>query len=153
MGRRRWSDRLTVEECDCLDATQLRRTGLFDAGSGASVTAQLSGRTGKEAQLQIWLKAGLNGPPSLFFCQTVADSSQRVYIMELAVSRCNFGGLRYWFVCPLNVDGVPCRRRARVLYLPPGRPSFGCRACYNLTYDSAQRHDNRVNTLAGLGPA
>lgn len=35
----------------------------------------------------------------------------------------------------------------RKLYLPPGAQYFGCRSCYDLTYESAQTHDSRVNRL------
>jgi hypothetical protein len=35
-----------------------------------------------------------------------------------------FRGERWWFTCPLIVDGVPCNRRAGKLYLPPGRAVF-----------------------------
>jgi hypothetical protein len=42
-----------------------------------------------------------------------------------------------WFICPLlKPNGTPCNRRCRILYLPPGAKYFGCRECYNLTYDS-----------------
>ncbi len=34
------------------------------------------------------------------------------------------------------------------LYLPPGGRYFGCRRCYDLTYESAQQHDKRVDRLA-----
>ncbi|MCI0460572.1 MAG: hypothetical protein L0Z62_26765 [Gemmataceae bacterium] len=44
-------------------------------------------------------------------------------------------------------DGVPCLRRVAKLYLPPGVPYFGCRTCHNLTYESAQTHDKRVDRL------
>lgn len=42
-----------------------------------------------------------------------------------------------WFLCPiLKPNGAPCNRRCRKLYCPPGGKYFGCRVCYNLTYDS-----------------
>lgn len=43
---------------------------------------------------------------------------------------------RRWFCCPLFQDGQPCNRRSGTLYLPPGRAQFGCRGCYDLTYES-----------------
>jgi hypothetical protein len=58
-----------------------------------------------------------------------------------------FGGVRWWFTCPLIVNGNVCQRRVRKLYLPPGCVYFGCRTCYNLTYESVRTHDNRVNRL------
>src|SRR5262249_25845614 len=49
------------------------------------------------------------------------------------------GGLRWWFVCPLEADGRPCGRRVRKLYLPAGATLFGCRHCHRLSYTSSQR--------------
>lgn len=58
-----------------------------------------------------------------------------------------FGGVRWWFICPLTVNGRACQRRARKLYLPSGGRYFGCRICYNLTYESVRTHDDRVGRL------
>src|SRR5262249_6137709 len=69
------------------------------------------------------------------------------YRVRLTTTRPRFGGLRWWFVCPLVVDGQPCERRVGKLYLPPGGRYFGCRHCYGLTYHSAQTHDRRVDAL------
>jgi hypothetical protein len=56
----------------------------------------------------------------------------------------NYGGRRWWWLCPL----VGCGRRCGKLYLPPGGRYYGCRQCYRLTYESAQEHDPRVSRLA-----
>ena len=62
-----------------------------------------------------------------------------------------FGGLRRWFVCPLLVNGQACQRRVGKLYLPPGQKYFGCRHCYDLTYQSC-RDSRRFDSLyADLG--
>ena len=56
------------------------------------------------------------------------------------VSTCpNYGGRRWWFVCPGLVSGA-CRRRVRKLYLAPGEKYFACRRCCDLRYAS-QRED------------
>ncbi len=59
----------------------------------------------------------------------------------------NFGGIRWWFLCPLNNAGVTCNRRVKKLFFPPRGQYFGCRTCFNLTYESAQTHDARVDKL------
>lgn len=51
-----------------------------------------------------------------------------------------WGSRRYWFVCPLVIDGQACGRRARKLYLPPGGRYFGCRHCYRLSYQARQEY-------------
>lgn len=65
----------------------------------------------------------------------------------LTSTRPHFGGLRWWFVCPLVDKDVACERRVGKLYLPRGAYYFGCRACFDLTYESAQTNDDRVNRL------
>lgn len=48
------------------------------------------------------------------------------------------GGLRWYFQCPLSINGIPCNRRVCILYLPPGARYFACRDCHDLTYKSCQ---------------
>lgn len=60
------------------------------------------------------------------------------YKVRLETTRPNFGGLRWWFICPLvRRDGGPPRRVAK-LYLPSGARYFGSRQAYGLTYASCQ---------------
>jgi hypothetical protein len=61
------------------------------------------------------------------------------YEVGLTKTRCSYGGLRYWFICPLVTNGQHCNRRCRVLYLPKGADYFGCRKCHELTHRSQQR--------------
>lgn len=72
------------------------------------------------------------------------------YQVEVVATPCNFGGERYWFMCPLVKGGRPCGRRVTKLYLPSGGRYFGCRQCYDLTYRSVQEHDKRVDALTKL---
>lgn len=58
--------------------------------------------------------------------------------IRLQTTPTHFGGERWWFTCPLAIDGVACNRRAGKLYLPPGARYFGCRKCHGLTYRSCQ---------------
>ncbi len=61
------------------------------------------------------------------------------YKVRLATTPCRYGGVRYWFICPLSKNGVYCGKRVGVLY--KGNEYFGCRNCYNLTYSS--RNESR----------
>jgi len=58
--------------------------------------------------------------------------------IPLVTSYPKFGGIRFWFTCPLNKGGRPCQRRVGKLYLPPGGKYFGCRHCHDLSYTSSQ---------------
>tara|TARA_R110000744_G_scaffold340247_5_gene445478 strand:- start:76 stop:699 length:624 start_codon:yes stop_codon:yes gene_type:complete len=49
------------------------------------------------------------------------------YSIELETTKCNFGGLRYWFKCP------ECSKRTCVLY---GGTIFKCRSCHGLVHKS-----------------
>jgi hypothetical protein len=59
------------------------------------------------------------------------------YRIELETTPCRFGGERYWFICPLNKNGVYCGRRVATLF-SIGK-WFGCRHCGNIAYDSQMR--------------
>ena len=68
------------------------------------------------------------------------------YRVALEASRPHFGGMRWWFRCPLPVNGQPCGRRVKKLHLARG--VFGCRQCGDLTYRSclgpSRRRDGRA---------
>jgi len=61
--------------------------------------------------------------------------------IKLTTTSCNFGGERYWLVCPL------CGNKAGKLFRPPEEKYFGCRSCYDLTYRSVREHDQRVDAI------
>lgn len=60
------------------------------------------------------------------------------YKISLTTTRCNYGGRRYWFICPLIFNQIRCGRRVGVLYM--GDKYFGCRHCRNICYS---RNENR----------
>ncbi len=75
------------------------------------------------------------------------------YRVELTRTPCAYGGGRHWFVCPLTKGGVYCGSRVGKLYLPRGGRFFGCRRCYDLTYESCQRshkYDHVFDHIAGM---
>ncbi len=86
--------------------------------------------------------------------QSIADAldslSQRSMTSEFAglphlhftTTRCYFGGVRYWFLCPA------CSKRVGKLYASLSANEFKCRHCHNLTYRSSQTHNQRVNSLS-----
>ena len=50
---------------------------------------------------------------------------------------CNYGGYRYWFVCPF------CKQRCRIVYYHGS--IWQCRKCANLVYESQQATRNWRN--------
>ena len=73
------------------------------------------------------------------------------YKVRLVTTRPTYGGLRWWFVCPLRrPEGGPARRAGK-LYLPPGGRYFGSRDAYTLTYTScheSRKYDGLYRRLA-----
>ena len=51
---------------------------------------------------------------------------------HVARTACNYGGWRYWLVCP------GCQRRYGVLYNQSDPDWYACRKCHDLTYASSQ---------------
>lgn len=71
------------------------------------------------------------------YTQTDRDTGERKdfdYKVQLTTTPCNFGGVRYWFICPLSRNYQYCGKRVGVLY--KAGDYFGCRHCYDLSYES-----------------
>jgi len=58
------------------------------------------------------------------------NSKPMDYKVNLISTRCNFGGVRWWWLCPIT------GRRVAKLYLPPGATVFAARKAYRLPYRS-----------------
>lgn len=56
------------------------------------------------------------------------------YKVPLTTTLCNYGGKRYWFICPLYKNGQYCGRRVGIIY-SIGK-WFGCRHCGEIAYNS-----------------
>jgi hypothetical protein len=82
--------------------------------------------------------------------KTTKEKEDFDYKISLFSEPCNFGGKRFWFICPLIVNGIPCDRTVGKLYLPSNGKYFGCRHCYNLTYRSCKRHNKRLDWIRKL---
>ena len=78
------------------------------------------------------------------------DKKELEYSVELQTNPLVWGGVRYWFTCPLMKDYKPCNSRVGCLYLPPSGDYFGCRHCYDLTYRSCQESGQFNNLYASL---
>jgi len=78
------------------------------------------------------------------------DSEDVQVPVWLQTTPTQFGGKRWWFTCPLILNGVACNRRAGKLYLPPGARYFGCRKCHGLTYRSCQEAHQTERLFASI---
>lgn len=72
----------------------------------------------------------------IYYTQTPEDGDKQDFDYKVPIisTNCRYGGKRYWFLCPLSVNGVHCGRRIGVLY--KSGVYFGCRKCHRLTYTS-----------------
>ena len=137
----RGSKKQTVQDCRTLDANRWMREGGLAPGihrSGRwnwlnSATGERVSSIGYEVctldTADLWLRLHY----------TFTASGENIdYRIRLTTTRPRFGGLRWWFVCPLIVNGRRCNRRVGKLHLPPSGRYFGCRHCHDLTYTSCQ---------------
>jgi hypothetical protein len=153
MGRERWTDRLTVEECFAFHIGNLVRAGAFEAERGITCSYTWNDSLGNPiSSIKFRVFPDQTGALAVHLYHRVPamlSTPARIeqQIVQLTTSKCNFGGVRRWFKCSLIRDGYPCKRRARILYATPRERLFGCRQCHNLTYESAQKHDKRVDWL------
>jgi hypothetical protein len=152
-----------VEDCLSLDANRWTREGILRAGIQRSGTWQWKYSDGHTSWIEYEVRTLDMGWPTvrLAYGWPNKETGQREtadYRVDLTTTRPRFGGLRFWFVCPLVVGGRPCGRRAGKLYLPPWGRYFGCRRCYDLSYTSAQesrKYDGLWRRLAadtGMDP-
>lgn len=63
---------------------------------------------------------------------------KQTQVVKLITTPCNYGNVRYRFVCPCyrGGNGGYCNRKVDKLYLPLTSYEFGCRHCHNLSYAS-----------------
>ncbi|MFC1715622.1 hypothetical protein ACFL6S_18275 [Candidatus Poribacteria bacterium] len=153
MGRPSWSDRKTVEQCKSIDIPWLNRHGYFcGLKTGGMQWKNALGDVIGSISIQVSVDEEFHGGKYVrfFYTQTKNSTQEKTeldYKVQLVTTPCNFGGVRYWFICPLVVSGKPCNRRVANLYLPPGSKYFGCRHCYNLTYRCQKEHNKRVDAI------
>lgn len=149
-GSTRWgrhSRKITIENCLTLEIGRLIRAGIAQdhrcgwEWGGGEATRSIgyeweAGKKGSDLVLRLLYRIrGVDG---------WVNVDESVIVERTAP---NYGGNRYWFRCPLIVNGRACRRRVTKIHLPPGGRFFGCRHCYRLTHQSAQTHDKRVDAL------
>lgn len=144
-GRGVWNRKKRVDEVRSIDILDLQRNKVFSRGSNMRWTASWSWNGKVVASVSYQLEGSIGEPSGLRFTYSITDNNpDRMkaynYIIPVVSTRCNFGGKRWWYICPLIVNGDSCLRRCRILYLPPGTEYFGCRECHQLSYESKQRH-------------
>jgi hypothetical protein len=145
----------TVEQCHSLAMTLLVRRGAIEPGAWWSGTVTWSNSvTGEQVSaIGVEASAGHDGTGSVRLRYTLTGPDGLAepldYPVRLVTTQPHLGGVRWWFICPLVQNGVPCGRRVAKLYRR-GR-YFGCRACHGLAYRSSQEahKDERNERMLG----
>ena len=140
-----WSRKTRVDEARSIDILDLQREKVLSKGAGLIWTASWLRNDEMVASISYRAEVGEDGPSGLRFMYTITnnDTGEKKnynYIIPVVSTPCNYGGKRWWYICPLIVNGLACRRRCRIVYMRPGSEYFGCRECHRLTYESRQRH-------------
>ncbi|MHC4864541.1 MAG: hypothetical protein ACYTEX_10680 [Planctomycetota bacterium] len=123
MGRYYWDKKDTVEDCRSVSVSFLRKYGYFRGYLSGVVTWK--NHWGEQTASISVAVSTLPGDNYARFQYTTTDRSsgektEYDYKVSLTTTPCNFGGVRYWFVCPLYTNGIYCGRRVGTLYLSPG---------------------------------
>ena len=145
-----WDKKTTVEEATQLSIFKLKEFGLLCgyAGNTLTWTRRSSGHKSSIGIVidirELYAKVNYTNTNG-----HTGEKSDLDYKIRLTTTPCHFGGVRYWFICPLVKDGQNCGRRTGTLYLAGGGKYFGCRDCYNLSYES--RNESRMGRPGGIG--
>lgn len=139
MFRRTEADRLRK-----IEIYWLKNHGYLENWKAGAI--QWTDQLGNKSSIGITiLVEGAGGHIHFNYLQTESDGTKKDfdYDIRLTSTPCNFGGKRFWFICPLSKDGAYCGKKVGVLY--KAGDYFGCRHCYNLTYRS--KNENRRSKL------
>jgi len=152
MGRYYFDKKDTVEDCRSVRIAFLRKHDYF-CGHRYGRIIWKNCYDEEVASISVNVST-MSGENYARFQYTVTDRSsgektEYDYKVRLTTTPCNFGGVRYWFICPLTSNGIYCGRRVGTLYLAPGGKYFGCRNCYNLSYES--RNEPHFARFGGIG--
>ncbi|MHC4230960.1 MAG: hypothetical protein ACYSW0_26295 [Planctomycetota bacterium] len=154
MGRYYFDKKDTVEDCRSVSISFLRKHDYFSEPCCMSGTISWKNCYGEQTSSIGIIVSTLDGENYIRFYYTTTDrhsgeKTEYDYKVRLTTTACNFGGVRYWFICPLSKNDVYCGRRVGTLYKAPGAAYFGCRRCYDLSYES--RNESRLGRFGGLG--
>jgi hypothetical protein len=137
-GRQAYKYELTVEDCLSIETGSIFRGKCNMPGSFRSGTLywKIDGQKIGLVKYTVCLK--LNSP--YVTLQHNGNKTKISYKVSLTYTHPNYGGFRYWFLCPA------CGIRVRKLYFHISKPLFLCRHCQNLTYTSC-RMSHELDTI------
>ena len=116
-NRGRCNKKEVVEDCLSIDANRWMREGILKADVHHYGTWRWTYSSGKSFPVNYVVdsRAHSSAVVRLSYSWTWNNSQQPEsadYSIRLTTTDPHFGGLRWWFVCPLIVNGRPCNRAA-----------------------------------------
>lgn len=118
----------TVESSAVIDLAWMLRTGLANPGADVTGTITWAARFAQRIEMDcVALMANAGAERLVLFYRDGNSASQTVHLRHTVP---NFGGKRWWMVCPYS--GAPVNK----LYLPPGSDRFASRQIHRLAYRS-----------------
>ncbi len=119
-----------------IDTRFLKQFGYLTGGPKTGEVNWTSGGvdTGNSVGIEV---SNQEGYLRIYYTQTDRHTQEKKkfdYKIPLTTTLCNYGGKRYWFICPWFKNGNYCGKRVGTLY--KDGDYFACRHCYNLTYSS-----------------
>ena len=154
MGRYYYDKKDTVEDCRSVSISFLKKHGYLSEPCSMSGSIVWKNYYGEEtSSISIAVSTMYDDNYVRFQYTTTnrntGEKTEYDYKVQLTTTPCNFGGVRYWFICPLSKKGVYCGCRVAKLYKAPGANYFGCRHCYNLSYET--RNESRLGRFGSIG--
>lgn len=143
MGRWSYSNKTEADYLKKVEIWWLKKYGYLNGWKSGGIEWK---NKGSDTKSSISIEGSImDGDNYIRFQYTMTDrdtgeKKEFDYKVRLATTPCNYGGIRYWFICPLSKSGVYCGRRVGVLYMAGNY--FGCRHCYDLTYSSKKENRN-----------
>lgn len=143
----------TAEGSNRLSIFWLKRHGFLPVG-GTCKYGGIEWTCGSDDSSSIGFTVTTNGSEGdnikLKYIQTsrvTGEKENMNFNVPLATTPCNYGGKRYWFICPLSTNGRYCGRRVGVLF-GIGK-WFGCRHCGRIAYAS-QMQGGRYKSFVSI---
>jgi hypothetical protein len=156
-GSGNWADaclrKASVEICNQISIKLLKENGFLDSNKTGTVEwKNVAGDVVCSVEVESFISVDVDKTSFLVVRHGVLATSMEQKV-ELVKHPCNYGGSRYYFACPAVADGVYCGNRVTKLFLPSGSKVFGCRDCYDLTYQSCQESHKYDNIFGHINNA
>ena len=143
----RWSTKPTVEDGFTLNLYRLIRGDIVRPGASDSGSITWYGLDSKKSTASVGYESDLRDQyeASIRLLYSVAGDSQD-YKIQLTCTVPEYGGRRWWFVCPV------LKVKVAKLYLPAGEKIFASRGAFRLAYTSQNlsREDRLINKAHAL---